>query len=133
DGRLVTDRAAFRVAGTLPMSGLAVDRRLAPDYPGITKSRSFAEWDPPFPIDLGLVSHDDEAYWDRYRTSPKAFLPLEVGQRLWGTQYGKVSSIRLRLQTPGPGDALSSAAAQALAYVERNVDPINAGFGVIDV
>ena len=126
DGRLVTDRAEFRVAGTLPMSGLAVDRRLAPDYPGITQSRSFREWDPPFPIDLGRVHHEDEAYWDRYRAAPKAFVPLEAGQLLWVTQYGKISSIRLRAPTP---DAI----ANLMMSVERSIDPIAAGFSVIDV
>ena len=52
EGQLVTERATFRVAGVVPMRGLAIDRRLAPDYPGITTASNVSDWDPPFPIDL---------------------------------------------------------------------------------
>ena len=89
EGRLVTARASFRVAGIVPIRGLAADRRLAPPYPGITDSDSVADWDPPFPIDLKLVRQKDEEYWDQYRTTAKAFIPLETAQRLWGTRHGK--------------------------------------------
>jgi ABC-type antimicrobial peptide transport system permease subunit len=95
EGRLVTEHARFQVAGVIPMSGLALDRRLAPDYPGITAATNLADWDPPFPIDLSLVRKQDEEYWDRYRTAPKAFIPIEAGQRLWGSRYGRLTSIRV--------------------------------------
>jgi len=95
EGRLVTEHATFQVAGVIPMSGLALDRRLAPDYPGITAATNLADWDPPFPIDLSLVRKQDEEYWDRYRTAPKAFIPIEAGQRLWGSRYGRLTSIRV--------------------------------------
>ena len=57
------------------MVGLAADRRLAPEYFGITEAESFSDWDPPFPLDLSRVRPQDEAYWKEYRTTPKAFLP----------------------------------------------------------
>ena len=95
EGRLVTEHASFQVAGVIPMSGLALDRRLAPDYPGITAATNLADWDPPFPIDLTLVRKQDEEYWDRYHAAPKAFIPLEAGQRLWGSRYGRLTSIRV--------------------------------------
>ena len=88
-GALVTDEAEFRVAGVLPMAGLAVDRDLAPEYPGITEATDLSDWDPPFPIDLGLVRPRDEDYWDEYRTASKAFIALEDGQRLWGSRWDR--------------------------------------------
>ena len=60
-----------------------------PDYPGITESLHLADWDPPFPVDLDRIRPQDEAYWQRYRTTPKAWLPLAVGQELWGHRLGK--------------------------------------------
>jgi putative ABC transport system permease protein len=95
EGRLVTERATFRVAGVIAMTGLAIDRRLAPDYPGITAAADVADWDPPFPIDLKLVRKQDEDYWHQYRTAPKAFISLEAGQALWRTRHGQTSSIRI--------------------------------------
>jgi hypothetical protein len=78
----------------VPIAG-AADRDYAPDYPGITESNSLHDWDPPFPIDLHLVRPADEQYWKQYRTTPKAFIALARGQQLWGTRFGKLTSIRI--------------------------------------
>ncbi len=131
EGRLTTARASFTVAGIVPMTGLAIDRRLAPDYPGITSSTSVTDWDPPFPIDLTLVRPLDEDYWRQYRTAPKAFLPLAAGQELWRTRHGQVTSIRLQPQTAGI--ALDDIASRLAAEVTRAVPPDHAGFTVVDV
>jgi putative ABC transport system permease protein len=96
-GRLLTRTAAFTIAGVVPIEGAAADRNLVPVYPGITEAQTLGDWDPPFPIDLTRVRPVDEDYWDRYRTTPKAFVPLEVGQRLWGSRFGDRTSIRLPL------------------------------------
>ncbi len=79
----------------VPIAGLAADRELVPEYPGITESENLSDWDPPFPIDLERVRKEDEDYWHEYRTTPKAFIPLSVAQNLWGTRFGKLTSIRI--------------------------------------
>jgi ABC-type antimicrobial peptide transport system permease subunit len=93
-GRLKTSAAEFHVAGVIPIKGLAADQDLVPEYPGITGAENLADWDPPFPIDLQRIRQKDEDYWHQYRTTPKAFVPLSVGQQLWQTRFGKVTSIR---------------------------------------
>jgi putative ABC transport system permease protein len=97
DGRLLTDRATFRLTAVVPVAGAADDRDLVPEYPGITTSAHLSDWDPPFAIDLSRIRPRDEQYWDRHRTTPKAFVPLEVAQTLWGHRQGRVSSVRLAL------------------------------------
>ena len=79
----------------VPIAGLAADRDLVPEYPGITESENISDWDPPFPIDLSRVRKEDEDYWHKYRTTPKAFIPLSVAQNLWQTRFGKLTSIRI--------------------------------------
>jgi putative ABC transport system permease protein len=128
EGRLVTERTSFRVAGIVPITGVAADRRLSPAYPGITDAESVGDWDPPFPIDLQLVRPVDEEYWDKYRTTAKAFVPLEIAQELWRTRYGGVSSIRLR--TPGPRDPGTS---ELRENVARSVGAVRGGLIVVDV
>ncbi len=96
EGRLDTQQATLKLERITPMQGLAADRNLAPEYPGISDAKSLADWDPPFPVDLSRVRKVDEEYWDQYRTTPKAFLPLETGQKLWGTRWGKLTSIRVQ-------------------------------------
>jgi putative ABC transport system permease protein len=88
EGRLSTRSANFRVAAIVPIAGAAADRDLVPEYPGITDSDRLADWDPPFPIDLKRVRPVDEHYWERHRTTPKAFIPIDRGQSLWRSRYG---------------------------------------------
>ena len=95
DGRLHTDSAPFRLAQVVPLEGGTVDRDYAPQYPGITESKSLHDWDPPFPLDLSRVRPSDEQYWKQYRTAPKAFVPLARGQQLWGTRFGRLTSVRI--------------------------------------
>jgi len=93
-GALRTDSASFVFRGAVPLEGLGADRDLAPHYPGLTDADDVGDWDPPFPVDLKLIRPRDEAYWDRYRAAPKAFIPLAAGQRLWGSPYGNLTSLR---------------------------------------
>ena len=86
--------STFRVAGIVAMDGLAVDATLSQEYPGIAGNDNMADWDPPFPIDLGAVRPEDEDYWDLYRGTPKAFLGTEVGQDLWRNRWGQLTALR---------------------------------------
>lgn len=106
DGRLETRTASFELRGIHPMMRAGGDRSLTPDIPGLTDATSLSQWRVPFPVDVTRIRPEDEAYWSRWRTAPKAFVPLETGQELWGTRFGNVSSIRFAL-----GDAEAVAAA----------------------
>ncbi len=125
-GALVTETAEFRVAGVVPIEGLAADQDLAPEYPGITEARDLSDWDPPFPIDLGLVRPKDEDYWDLYRTASKGFVALEDGQRLWRSRWGQVTSLRVVPPDGFPGLART----EYEAALRSRVDPLAAGFVV---
>ncbi|HKQ51125.1 MAG TPA: ABC transporter permease [Pyrinomonadaceae bacterium] len=124
-GRLTTATAEFQLAGVVPIQGLAADRNLVPEYPGITGSESLSDWDPPFPVDLARVRDSDEKYWDQYRTTPKAFIPLARGQELWPSRFGKLTSLRLQ---PTPADAPTDATLDAYRSALRAaLDPVRAG------
>jgi ABC-type lipoprotein release transport system permease subunit len=109
DGRLHTDRARFRLAQVVALEGAAADRDFAPKYPGITESESLHDWDPPFPLDLKRVRPIDEQYWKQYRATPKAFVPLARGQQLWGTRFGRLTSIRVLPASDAYSNALRAA------------------------
>jgi ABC-type lipoprotein release transport system permease subunit len=99
---LQTRSAVFTFAGTVPMSGFGGDTTLTPEYPGITDAADVTSWDPPFPIDMQRVRKADEDYWDRWRAAPKAFIPLGVGQQLWPSPFGTLSSLRTSLTEDWP-------------------------------
>jgi putative ABC transport system permease protein len=115
---LSTSSASFVMAGVLPMDGIGGDQTLTPEYPGISDAADITSWDPPFPVDLNRVRKKDEDYWDQYRAAPKAIISLAEGQRLWGSRYGKVSSLRLTGDTP---------------LDPQQIDPATAGITVRDV
>jgi putative ABC transport system permease protein len=101
DGRLSTQTAHFRLAGVLEIGG-DLDATLAPEFPGISDTRSIREWDPPFPLDLRRIRPQDEEYWRRYRATPKAIIPLARGQELWQSRFGKLTAVRIAQQGPEP-------------------------------
>ena len=128
---LTTSAAEFTLAGILPMAGDGADPTLVPDYPGISDAADMTSWDPPFPVDLKRVRQKDEDYWDKYRAAPKAIISLEDGQRLWGSRYGKVSSLRLSgpasitalpLDPAASGFTARLVRAEALAAAEGTTD-----------
>ncbi len=126
-GRLETRTADFVLRGSVGMTGLGGDRTLAPTYPGLSDSATMGGWDPPFPVDLGRVRDQDEEYWDQYRTAPRAFLRLEVGQELWRTRYGQLTSVRL---TPPPEMPAGVASETIREKLREKLDPIAAGMVV---
>jgi ABC-type lipoprotein release transport system permease subunit len=128
EGRLGTNAAHFQVVAIVPIAGLAADRNLVPEYPGISGAENVADWDPPFPVDLNLVRKQDEDYWHQYRTTPKAFIPLGQGQELWQSRFGKLTS--LRLSSPN-GVLLPETLSAYKEKLTTALDPERMGFGVI--
>jgi ABC-type lipoprotein release transport system permease subunit len=133
DDGLETRTVSFTMQGVLPMMRIGGDRTLTPDYPGITDAPDLSSWDPPFPVDLSRVRPEDEAYWDQWRAAPKAFVPLDIGQRLWGSRFGDVSSIRFALrdaelvaaavrQEMGPHIVVRPVRREALAAADGTTD-----------
>ena len=99
-GELRQQWAEFRLVGILSMQGAALDRELTPEVTGVTDASSIADWDPPFPFDARQIRPQDEEYWERYRATPKAYVSLAAGHRLWGSRFGRSTALRI---APQPG------------------------------
>ncbi|HEU4689636.1 MAG TPA: ABC transporter permease [Vicinamibacterales bacterium] len=127
-GRLVAKTTTLTVSGVVPIE--RGDRSMVPSYPGITDSPTLDDWNPPFPVDLRRIRKVDEEYWDRYRTTPKAFVPLSTGQPLWQTRYGSMTSIRVK---PEAGQSLTAARDVYAQRLRAAADPLALGIAVIDV
>ncbi len=98
-GRLDTQRTTFVLRGVTALAGAGADPGWTPQYEGVTDTDNIADWAPPFHMDLSVLRDKDEVYWDRYRATPKAFITLGDGQRLWAShteRFGRLTSIRLR-------------------------------------
>jgi ABC-type antimicrobial peptide transport system permease subunit len=97
----------LRVSGWLPLKDDADDPDLTPEFPGITDQTSLANWDPPPALhyDNRRVKPADEDYWKEYRATPKAYVSLALGQRLWGSRFGRLTSLRLAPSDGGLSEA----------------------------
>jgi hypothetical protein len=117
--------ATFRLAGFVPLAGPAADADLTPEFPGITDKLSIDQWNPPFPFDAKRVKPADEQYWKTYRTAPKAYVTLAAGERIWGSRFGRYTSIRL---APSEGRGLADAAKKYRDRLLIKLDPEKGGF-----
>jgi putative ABC transport system permease protein len=127
---LQTRGAEFTLTEIVSMTGDGADPTFTPEYPGLTDATDVSAWDPPFPVDLKRVRPSDEEYWDRWRAAPKAFVPIEEAQRLWGTTHGNVSSVRVAVPDGTNVDAFRT---QLTDAIRRRVAPEAAGIHIRDV
>ena len=119
---LITRSHKFFLRGILALEGLAADRTLTPDYPGMSDAEDISGWDPPFPVDLETIRDRDEEYWDLYGAAPKAFVSPETAETLWGSRFGDLTSFRW-FDSPRPAVAPE----QFLERVLSNLEPSRLG------
>ena len=93
---LLTRGAQFRLKGVVAIKGLAADRGLTPEFPGIHEADDMSEWNAPFPIDLNRIRPKDEVYWDLFRATPKAFVSDRTAQQLWRSRFGDLTAVQIR-------------------------------------
>lgn len=89
------------------------DPDLTPTVPGVTDQDSISDWDLPFQLTRTIDSIDDD-YWKYYRLTPKAFIPLADGERLFGSRFGKTTGIRIDRDDVENQTQLESAVLSAL-------------------
>lgn len=122
-GELPEIERLFVVKGILKLDDtIAADRGLVPEVPGITDVDSFDEWDSPFP--MKTVTRRDDAYWSRYRATPKAFITLEAAQEMWENRYGDLTSFRF---AAAPGQPLADTRTQFEAELLQELQPAEMG------
>ena len=64
-----------------------------PRFPGLSDAENCGEWDTGIPIKYE-IRPKDEAYWDDYRGTPKAFVSLQSAQEMWGNRWGNLTGLR---------------------------------------
>ncbi len=102
-GSLLERTNRFRVHSIVPLAGVHADRTLMPEFPGLAKAESTHDWDAGFPL-VHKIREEDEAYWKQNRGTPKAFVSLAAGQRMWTNRFGDATSVRLAVSAAEAGD-----------------------------
>jgi putative ABC transport system permease protein len=92
---LYTDTLWGRVAAIVPLTDLAADSTLSAEFPGLSDVERCTDWDSDLPLDMSLITQEDEDYWTKYRTTPKAILSYAAIQKRWSNAYGSATAIRI--------------------------------------
>jgi putative ABC transport system permease protein len=123
--KLTEDSARFCIKTVLPITDPLFDRTLMPDFPGMSDAGNCRDWETGAPVDLGKIRDKDEQYWNDYRGTPKAFISLAAGQKLWDNAFGHATAYRF----PAQGVALSDAKNQLM----QKLKPAENGLKIQDV
>jgi len=111
-------RGRPRVFDAMPT--IANDPNLIPHVPGVTDAESIDDWDVPFAMNRTLRGVDDD-YWRNHRTTPKAFVSLATGEKLWGSRFGSLTSYRIPKTEPDQ-NGLGKAELQAKFIAQADRD-----------
>jgi putative ABC transport system permease protein len=84
----------FIVMSVIPMNDPLCDQSLMPDFPGMTEAGNCRDWETATPINFKKIRDKDEKYWKDHRGTPKAFISLETGQKLWKNMFGNYTAFR---------------------------------------
>lgn len=92
--QLLEQSRQFKVRAVLPMDTPGLDSSWMPDFPGLSDKQNCRDWKPGFDFDSTKMREKDQAYWEKYRGTPKAFVNLKVGQEMWSNRWGNLTAIR---------------------------------------
>lgn len=97
---LQTDTVFLRVKKIIPLRELQEDKTLSADFPGLSDVERCTEWDSDLPINMDLITDEDEKYWELYRSTPKAIIAYDAIAGDWGNAYGNATAIRVENANP---------------------------------
>lgn len=84
----------FRVKHIVDIEGKADDPQLMPPFPGIKGKASCGDWKPPIPINYSIMTQEDLNYWVGHAGTPKAYISLARGVRMWGNDLGNITTVK---------------------------------------
>ena len=113
----------FRIRAVVPLAGVYADRSLMPDFPGLEKAETTRDWDAGFPL-VYRIRPQDEDYWRQWRGTPKAFISLAAGRKLWANRFGNATAIRFPLP---PGLPRGAHRDHLSAQLQNALDPAQLG------
>ena len=88
----------LQVHSIVQLAGAAADPTLMPAFPGLAEAKSCRDWEPGIPVDLQLLDDRDQEYWEKHKGTPKAFITLATGQKLWSNRFGTLTAVRASQQ-----------------------------------
>lgn len=121
--KLLEHTNTFRFRAAVPVEGLYADRTLMPEFPGLAKAESTQDWDAGFEL-TRQIRDKDEAYWKKWRGTPKAFVTLAAGRKMWANRFGDTTAVRWFEEGQEP---LSTLRESIAGGIRSKIDPVEVG------
>jgi len=93
--KLHEDSAKFVVKQIIPTENDLVDRKMMPNFPGMSNVGNCRDWETGATIDLKKIRTKDEKYWNDFKGTPKAIISIDKAHKLWANQFGGYTAFRL--------------------------------------
>ena len=97
---LLEDSLKLIVRKVVPIAELQADSALSADFPGLSNVDRCTEWDSDLPINMDLITKEDEDYWATYRNTPKAIISYHAIADKWKNSYGAATAVRIKSTQP---------------------------------
>jgi len=92
---LVEDSVFLKVRTIVPIEDLQFDKTLAAEFPGLSNVERCTDWNSDLPINMNLISDEDEDYWDKYKNTPKAIVPYSTLAPRWENAFGNATALHI--------------------------------------
>lgn len=112
-----------KIGRVVAMDDALVRRDWTPDFPGIMEAKDCRDWKPGIPINQELMRSKDNDYWQKYKGTPKLWLPLAQGQAMWANRFGRLTSFQI--PAGGTNEEMAAKLAGALTPAEAGIRVVN--------
>ena len=92
---LLVDTVFLKVGKIVPLSDLAADHRLRAPFPGLSNVERCTDWNSDLPIDMSLITDEDETFWHMYRNTPKAVVSYATLAPRWKNGFGSATALQI--------------------------------------
>ncbi|MCL2501923.1 MAG: FtsX-like permease family protein [Bacteroidales bacterium] len=92
---LVVDSLSLIVAKIVPIGDLQADNSLKAEFPGLSNVERCTDWNSDLPINMKLITDEDEDYWRKYKNTPKAIVPYSALAPRWKNAFGSATALAL--------------------------------------
>ena len=92
---LIVDSVFLKVGKIVPLADLQTDNSLRADFPGLSNVERCTNWNSDLPINMKLITAEDEDYWAKYKNTPKALVPYSTLAPRWENAYGSATALQI--------------------------------------
>ena len=92
---LVEDSVFLKVGKIIPIKDLQADKTLSAEFPGLSNVERCTDWNSDLPINMNLITDEDEDFWKKYKNTPKAIVPYSTLAPRWENAFGSATALQI--------------------------------------